>query len=468
MGYTPDQIVVEGVPIEQLEDIEFLGSAGEHGCLTLRGYVRAGDGEPLLFHLPQYSPLTIRAEGRLLFSGIIMKFLVKGKGDVSSVQVTAYSRSILMDQEKRCRSFQDTTMTYRELAEQVLREYPGSDIQLAFPDTPVSSIAVQYQETDWQFLKRLFSYRNAPLTSLSTSETLKLYAGVPLLPDTDCGFEMTGFRKELGEYYYWKQAGKDVRDDQFLIMEGRTEEVIGLFEQIETKGQSLSVREHGFRLEHGRLVGTCGIQKPEGILVKTEYPAHLTGAALVGTVLEVSGIQIRVHLKIDDGRDSNDVYWFPFSTLSASSDGSGWYYMPEQGDQVRVYFPTRHTSDAVAISAVSDYKEEGGVAPDRMGDPSTKYLSNPSGQELRMGKDGIKLACQGGSASVMIGNGGDISLYAEDTLLIQASNNVELTSETEMEFSAENTAVVACAMGGCLQMHPGGVLMLQGTEVKVD
>ena len=65
--------------------------------------------------------------------------------------------------------------------------------------------------------------------------------------------------------------------------------VAGLFEQIETKGQSLSVMEHGFRLEHGRLVGTCGIQKPEGILVKTEYPAHLTGAALEGTVLEVSG-----------------------------------------------------------------------------------------------------------------------------------------------------------------------------------
>ena len=83
-----------------------------------------------------------------------------------------------------------------------------------------------------------------------------------------------------------------------------------------------------------------------------------------------------------------------------------------------------------------------------------------------MGKDGIRLACRGGLASVMVGNGGDISLYAEDTLLIQASNNVELTSETEMEFSAENTAVVA--MGGCLQMHPGGVLMLQGTEVKVD
>ena len=264
MGYTADQIVVEGIPVEHLEDMEFVERAGEHGCLTLGGYVRAEDGEPLLFHMPQYSPLTIRAEGRILFSGIIMKFLVTGKGDVSSVQVTAYSRSILMDQEKRCRSFQDTAMTYRELAELVLREYPGSDIQLAFPDVPISSIAVQYQETDWQFLKRLFSSLNAPLTSLSSSDTLRLYAGVPFLPSVDGAFEMTGFRKELGAYYYWKQAGKDVRDDQFLIMEGRTEVVAGLFEQIETKGQSLSVMEHGFRLEHGRLVGTCGIQKPEG------------------------------------------------------------------------------------------------------------------------------------------------------------------------------------------------------------
>lgn len=85
-----------------------------------------------------------------------------------------------------------------------------------------------------------------------------------------------------------------------------------------------------------------------------------------------------------------------------------------------------------------------------------------------MGKDGITLACRGGAASVLIGNGGDISLYAADTLMIQASNNVELSSETEMEFSAENTAVVACAMGGCLQMQPGGLLTIQGTEVKVD
>lgn len=56
MGYTADQIVVEGIPVEHLEDMEFVERAGEHGCLTLGGYVRAEDGEPLLFHMPSIHP----------------------------------------------------------------------------------------------------------------------------------------------------------------------------------------------------------------------------------------------------------------------------------------------------------------------------------------------------------------------------------------------------------------------------
>mgnify|MGYP001132623894 CR=1 FL=1 len=46
MGYTADQIVVEGIPVEHLEDMEFVERAGEHGWLTLGGYVKAEGGEP--------------------------------------------------------------------------------------------------------------------------------------------------------------------------------------------------------------------------------------------------------------------------------------------------------------------------------------------------------------------------------------------------------------------------------------
>ena len=107
MAYTADQIAIEGIPMEQVEYIKFSEKAGEHGFVQLKGYVKAQDGEALLYGLPQYSPLTIRAKDKILFSGVITQFLVTGKGQTSWVEVTAYTRSILMDQEKRCRSFQN-------------------------------------------------------------------------------------------------------------------------------------------------------------------------------------------------------------------------------------------------------------------------------------------------------------------------------------------------------------------------
>ena len=56
MGYTADQIVVEGIPVEHLEDMEFVERAGEHGCLTLRGIVKEENGEPLGLDLAKLSP----------------------------------------------------------------------------------------------------------------------------------------------------------------------------------------------------------------------------------------------------------------------------------------------------------------------------------------------------------------------------------------------------------------------------
>ena len=142
--------------------------------------------------------------------------------------------------------------------------------------------------------------------------------------------------------------------------------------------------------------------------------------------------------------------------------------MPENGDQIKIYFPTKHTKDAIAVSAVSSYDGKNDSVPDRMGTPSTKYLRNPFGQELKMGEDGVTLSCNGGTASVTMGNGGDVTLYAANTLLVQASNNVELTAETEINLSAAQAAVVSCAQGGSIQMQPGGMLQVQGTEVKID
>ena len=69
------------------------------------------------------------------------------------------------------------------------------------------------------------------------------------------------------------------------------------------------------------------------------YCPEMAGAALQGTVIESQKDKVKVHLAIDEGKESADVYLFPFSAMQASSDGSGWYYMPEVGDCVKVCIP---------------------------------------------------------------------------------------------------------------------------------
>lgn len=468
MAYEAEQIVVDGISIMQLDKLEIHCTPGGHGRCRLSGYVAADSGEAVIYSMRENLPLKVSAGGSTIFCGLVTYAKVSGMGDTYYVEAEGKTRSILMDQEQRSRSFQDVNMTYKQLAKAVMSKYPEAEVSYSIPDVPIKEIAVQYRETDWQFLKRMLSMLHAPLACNPAGEVIQLYAGVPEIPHKNWGYEIIGFRKEMGEFQYWKQSGIKAVDDCFQVAELQTDCMAELFESLEVFGQRLSVRSISGKLEKGVFGCRCELQKAEGILARTEYPMHLVGSALKGKVIAASGSRIKVHLQIDDGNSQPDVHWFPFSTLSASQDGSGWYYMPEQGDQVRIYFPTKHTKDAIAVSAVSSYDGKADSVPDRMGSPSTKYLRNPSGQELKMGEDGVTISCSGGSASVTMGNNGDVLIYAEDTLLVQASNNVELCAETEIALSAAQAAVVSCAKGGCLQMQKEGKLLVQGTEVKID
>ena len=65
-------------------------------------------------------------------------------------------------------------------------------------------------------------------------------------------------------------------------------------------------------------------------------------------------------MDIDGPCGGKDAYWFPYATMSAALDGSGWYYMPEAGDRVRVEFPDKYAQDALVINSASVYDAPSG------------------------------------------------------------------------------------------------------------
>lgn len=468
MAYAADQITVNGVQLNRLDKLEMNSEAGEHGELILSGYLDGESGEETLYGFTEDDSITVYADQTLLFSGIITKAAISGLAETIKLEVEAKTRSILMDRKKRSRTVQNTSMTYSQLARFVLMDYPGSDIMLSITDQPIGEIAVQYRETDWTFLKRMLSQLHAVLSCRAASDTLQLYGGIPEVVKEAWNYEITGYRKEIGKYSYWLQLGKNVNDTDFFIMEVMTDHVPELYEEAANSDRPLIVKGYSYSMTKGMIDCHCRLQKKEGVLAPPLYPMHLIGVALEGNVLETAGTKIRLHLNIDNGNSQGDTYFFPFSTLSASPDGSGWYYMPENGDNIRVYFPSKFTKDVIAVSAVSKYDGKSGDVPDRMGNPSTKYLSNPGGQEMKLAEDGIYLACSKGAASLKIGNDGEIEISSQNTVEVTAENNISIEAEEAVTIQASEVVAISCSKGGTIQMPSDGNLYIQGSEVKLD
>ncbi len=534
MAYGLHDLELTGLQIKTILSVHILHKPGEHGKMELTADLGEENGDFPIQEAKSCQKITLfekRDEKRNpLFCGVITGLEVQSEGKSFHVKVTAYTYSYLMDIKKKSRSFQDRSMTMGALVSGIVKEY-GGQCQLLFNDSAIGEIAVQYDETDWHFIKRMLSTRHIPLACSEITDSVCLYLGTARIPAKQEILSVEKVWKDMDELSYWKETGEDIQDESFIIYQLKLDNHIMLYADIDFRGRSLTAAEVEYATIGSTVYEFVTLRKKTGILQKTIYPMELVGSALEGTILNVKGEKVQIHLKIDDGNQGNDCYWFPFSTPSASSDGSGWYCMPEKGDLVRVYFPSKKTSEAIAISAVSTYNppisaaknstqrsvaNEGGsgspgssvfvgenysgatgggfstsmtggaavenaaamtqavaggtkdTGKDKMSDPATKYLRVPSGQEVKLSPKGIEVICSSGSAKIEILKSGRINISAENSIRIKAKCNVILNAKYTTKIQCKERAYLKSQRGGSVELDKKGNLNIQGTEVHVN
>ena len=82
------------------------------------------------------------------------------------VEITCISKSIILDRIPRYRSFQDPSLTYSAIAEEINKNYGANGekiISVGEDMKEVPRMTIQYNETDWEYLKRLTSYTGQPI-----------------------------------------------------------------------------------------------------------------------------------------------------------------------------------------------------------------------------------------------------------------------------------------------------------------
>lgn len=472
--YSLHDLEITGISLKEVLECETESAIGEHSTLRLIARV---ESEDMLYELPDCQEINVFLrtgnEKTILFSGIMTDIQLSEQAQMKTVRIEAKSRSWLMDREKRSRSFQNTKMSFRALAWEILRCYGGENpkeqcgLIYAGIEKEIERLIVQYEETDWEFLKRALSLAGLAVTPDSGQKGIKLYAGVPSLAETGVSCYVRAIDKDMGSYYFLKANGRDVHTTDFTRYTVESEQLLRIFDPVCINGIKLAAYSCRYVFREQEMTGIYALQSPGGLKRAALYPMHLIGVALPGKVVNVSGSKVQVLMEIDKGHKERAVYWFPYSTMSASPNGSGWYCMPEKGDTVRVYFPSKKEREAVALSAVSSYKAPQNGGEDRMENPDSRYLRTKTGQELALAPGYIKLSCNQNAAAVTIYTNGMVFVQSQSMVKVQAHESLTLDAEEELNIHVKEQFYIHSTDGGQIA-SAGGHILFKGTEVKFD
>lgn len=469
--YSLHDIEIKNIPLLEILECEIESKIGAHSALSLLARV---EDSHFFYDMPECQDIEVilhmKEEAKTIFAGIVSDIRLSEEGQGRMVRIEGRSYSWLMDREKHSLSFQNVNMSYQELVEEILSHYE-EDLETGLiysaERQETGSLFVQYNETDWEFVRRVLSQTGLTVTPDCRSRGLKLYAGTPALQEFDKSYRVLGIEKDMASYYALKAKGREIGTDHYIRYHISSEALMGVFDSVEIKGRKMAAYACRYSFRTQEMTGYYDLQSPNGLEASPFYPMHLIGVALRGKAVRTAGSEVQASLAIDGEDQERALYWFPYSTLSASSDGSGWYYMPETGDDIQIYFPTKQEKDAIALNCVSNYDTPSDGGADRMGDPNSRYLRTRAGHELAFTPDHIRLSCGNEASSVTINTDGKIIVRANDTVKVEAKEELILYAEQAMNIHAMGPVALNSCQGGSIELSDKKI-MLKGTTVNFD
>lgn len=439
-----------------MDRLEIVQSPNNHGLLSLSAVLN-GEGKGEVFdQLPKEVSVLYMENGeeKILFKGMVADSSMERVGNHRKLELKAYDATYLLDKKRKTRSFQDTTRTNHSVIEEVMKEYPKCICMKNLPEEAIDRIWFQYEETDWEFLRRFLSGYSDSLYADATYHTARFQAGLSpedIEVDWDDAPYCTG--KNLEQYDFLSQNGfEELGSDKFIEYFVDSYGIYTLGSRLVYKGRRWYVGELKRRLTDGLLTTTYRLKQREALLKPQEYNHRITGISMDGKTVEVQGDTVRVSMNGDMTKEQG-TYWFPFSTMASSPDGSGWYSMPEVGDSIRVYFPTCDEKEGYVITKHDSHMPAS---------PPTAGNSAGSGGADRHKSDGGSDSFSGNKGAVESGEAATAGIPAN------AAKKEEEGKENKKEEGKENpmddpSKRNIFTQDGCVvQMVTDGVILTAG------
>jgi len=458
-----------------IKEIEIERCINEHGILNFTGIVPEDVKDEYIFDSDFGTVVELKSDKeedpRTIFSGILKDVGVKKVGEFYQLKGTVVTHSFLFDVEIKSRSFQNINETYYAVVNRITKETKGGDVLFtADKGATLGGFTIQYKETNWEFLKRLAAANfNEGLYPDSEQDSAKYFFGVPDIDNQKTIDEdVFTVRKDLSGYKFLSTNYIDgVMSLDFVTYEVETYLCLALGEKVKYRDISFYVKSIYCIMIEGVLRFTYKLCTKNGLKQKRFANGKLQGVSIFGHVIDVQRDKVKVHIHdIDESQDVGTAYWFPYSSMYASEDGSGFYCMPEIGDDVRIEFPSTNEKEAIAVSSVSKYDPKAkSPKDDRMGDTEVRYIRNPQGMEVTLTPSQVVINSNNAGVIVM-DEAGKVSIFAQDTLTINGKNIVVNAGES-IQMQASDNINIKCEKAE-IKMGKDGIMEFLGNEVYTN
>lgn len=378
---------------------------------------------------------------KVFFVGVITSLYIDSNEGIKKLHVTIKTGTYLMDIEMHTRTYQRSSILYTDVFGSFTSGYyNGGFIPNIDKEAVIKKLIVQYRETNWEFAKRLASHLNTVLLPEYITEGSRYYIGVSnTAAKTTLNTKTYSVRKDMDEYQYKKRYNLNVNERDCIHYTFKSREIYSLGEQIMFNEKKLNIYRIDTEYIKSECIHTYYLKTINGFAVPKKYNIHSIGLGFYAKIIDVKKDVVMVSVGEDENKGNCGARWFPYSTVYSTPDGTGWYCMPEKGDNVRLYLPTVDEADAYVISSTHlevDNSKNTHKSSNERSNPDFKSIMNKQGKEVLFTPNAIYITNN---------NGMSIEIIDEEGIKIISDKNITILAEEEIVVTSTTSSITVLA-----------------------
>lgn len=439
--------------INRIETLAIQQEINKHATLKLTGIIDGKYEDTYVKQAEEFKSIEVysedeKSEYKILFRGVVRSELIRFSQGIYYLEIEGISYTYLLDIKKRKQSFQDAKLTHQNIINHIMKQYEEWDIQYTISSKEgIGQLLIQYNETDWEFLKRLASKYHKPIQPMLNYKKPKLVFGSQKGRDvgklTQFNFSVS---KDLEQYAKAKKNNlPEIKLEDALIYRINTRDEFEIGDVAEFQDRTIKIRSKKCEMRSGELQFEYELTTENAFLQSERFNNEIVGCSIKGTVLERVNDRVKVQLAIDKNKQRKEKAWeFSYMTPYSAEGHSGWYCMPEVGDTVNIYFPSKREVDAVAQNSVRSGEEKG----DKITDPTVKYFRTADGKEIKFSKDEIRISCNNmyiqmkENEGIRIVSSGNLNFSSEKGITLQADKEINIHANDQIRLECKSSEIV--------------------------